>query len=118
MKGYVASFHPEDIHKIRSDEAISFVEQDQVVHASEVETNAPWGLARISHHALPNDVEMHHYSYADADGMNVTSYIVDTGSNINHVEFEDRGRWGATIPEGDEDVDGEEFYFYIFYSFK
>ena len=33
-------------------------------------------------------------------------YIIDTGTNIEHVDFEGRAEWGKTIPEGDEDEDG------------
>jgi cerevisin len=31
---------------------------------------------------------------------------VDTGINIHHHDFGGRAEWGATIPDGDEDVDG------------
>jgi|SRR5277367_3393050 hypothetical protein len=34
------------------------------------------------------------------------AYIIDTGVNIKHEEFEGRAVWGATIPTGDEDEDG------------
>ena len=33
-------------------------------------------------------------------------YVVDTGININHVEFEGRAFWGKTIPQNDVDEDG------------
>lgn len=32
--------------------------------------------------------------------------VVDTGINIDHVEFEGRASWGKTIPKNDEDKDG------------
>lgn len=34
------------------------------------------------------------------------AYVIDTGVNIKHEEFEGRAVWGATIPTGDEDEDG------------
>jgi cerevisin len=34
------------------------------------------------------------------------AYIIDTGVNIRHEEFEGRAIWGVTIPTGDEDQDG------------
>ena len=34
------------------------------------------------------------------------AYVIDTGVNIKHGEFEGRAVWGATIPTGDEDEDG------------
>ena len=36
----------------------------------------------------------------------MVAYIIDTGVNIKHEEFEGRAHWGATIPTGDEDEDG------------
>jgi cerevisin len=36
----------------------------------------------------------------------VDAYVIDTGTNIDHVDFEGRAHWGKTIPVGDEDVDG------------
>ena len=32
--------------------------------------------------------------------------MIDTGVNIHHEDFEGRAVWGATIPVGDEDEDG------------
>lgn len=33
-------------------------------------------------------------------------YVVDTGINVDHVEFEGRASWGKTIPLNDVDEDG------------
>jgi cerevisin len=33
-------------------------------------------------------------------------YVIDTGINIEHVEFEGRAAWGKTMPQNDEDEDG------------
>ena len=33
-------------------------------------------------------------------------YVIDTGINVEHVEFEGRASWGKTIPENDVDEDG------------
>jgi cerevisin len=33
-------------------------------------------------------------------------YVIDTGINIKHVEFEGRASWGTTIPVNDVDEDG------------
>ena len=33
-------------------------------------------------------------------------YVVDTGVYVDHEEFEGRARWGKTIPQGDQDIDG------------
>ncbi|KAJ3123256.1 serine protease, partial [Irineochytrium annulatum] len=65
---------------------------------------APWGLSRISHlTAYGKDRD---YAYFENDGLHVTAYVIDTGVNIEHVDFEGRAVWGATIPENDPDTDG------------
>lgn len=33
-------------------------------------------------------------------------YVIDTGINIKHEEFEGRASWGKTMPLNDEDEDG------------
>lgn len=39
-------------------------------------------------------------------GEGVDVYVVDTGINVDHVEFEGRASWGKTIPQNDVDEDG------------
>jgi cerevisin len=72
----------------------------------ETEKNSPWGLARISHRKTLNFGTFNKYIYAAEGGEGVDAYIIDTGCNIEHVDFEGRAKWGKTIPSGDEDVDG------------
>ena len=33
-------------------------------------------------------------------------YVVDTGINVDHIEFQGRAHWGKTIPSGSKDYDG------------
>jgi len=107
FRGYSGKFSIETIEKIRNSEEVAYVEKDQVVHILDVDTNAPWGLSRIAHRSKPStEEEYKKYAYNEAAGRNVTVYIIDTGVNVKHVDFEDRAVWGATIPEDDEDVDG------------
>ena len=46
------------------------------------------------------------YVYDVRGGEGVDVYVIDTGINVGHVEFEGRASWGKTIPQNDEDVDG------------
>jgi len=107
FRGYAGKFSKETIEKIRTSNEVAYVEKDQIVHAYDVDTDAPWGLSRISHRTKPDTEEEYgKYTYNEAAGRNVTVYIIDTGVNINHADFEGRAIWGATIPEDDEDIDG------------
>lgn len=80
---------------------------------SVTQMDAPWGLARLSHNedngsgtGNGNDIGNDGYKYPSSAGANVDVYIVDTGINVAHEEFEGRATWGATIPLFDLDIDG------------
>jgi cerevisin len=73
---------------------------------NEVEKNAPWGLARISHRNTLSFGTFNKYLYTAEGGEGVDAYVIDTGCNIDHVDFEGRAKWGKTIPDGDDDIDG------------
>lgn len=93
-----------------SDPQVEFIEKDQEVHALkedvEVEKNAPWGLARISHRDSLSFGTFNKYLYSNDGGEGVDVYVIDTGTNTEHVDFEGRASWGKTIPNGDADEDG------------
>lgn len=72
----------------------------------EVEKNAPWGLARISHRESLSFGTFSKYLYTAEGGEGVDVYVIDTGTNTEHVDFEGRAHWGKTIPQGDVDEDG------------
>lgn len=65
---------------------------------------APWGLSRVSHRKNPGKLSKYNYPSSAGEGVDV--YVIDTGININHVDFEGRARWGKTIPMFDQDIDG------------
>lgn len=46
------------------------------------------------------------YIYDPEGGKGVDVYVIDTGINVDHVEFEGRASWGKTIPQNDVDEDG------------
>jgi len=71
-----------------------------------LEKNAPWGLARISHRKGLSFGTFNKYLHSADGGEGVDVYVIDTGTNVNHVDFEGRAVWGKTIPDGDEDLDG------------
>merc|ERR1711881_558459 len=72
----------------------------------EMEKNAPWGLARISHRKSLNFGTFNKYLYSADGGEGVDVYVIDTGTNIAHVDFEGRASWGKTIPANDADEGG------------
>lgn len=88
---------------------MAYIEKDSEVHTmgdGEMEKNAPWGLARISHRGSLNFGTFSKYLYTADGGEGVDVYVIDTGTNVDHVDFEGRAIWGKTIPANDEDLDG------------
>ncbi|BFZ61548.1 proteinase B [Saitoella coloradoensis] len=106
LRGYAGSFSDEVLEQIRSHPDVAYVERDQLVHTTSVQRGAPWGLSRISHRDALTFSTFNKYQYDSVAGDGVTAYIIDTGVNIDHVDFEGRAKWGATIPQGDQDIDG------------
>ncbi|KAM0549882.1 hypothetical protein ACHAPJ_009129 [Fusarium lateritium] len=122
FKGYAGHFDESMIEKIRSHPDVEYIERDTLVHTmvpvsnkdmitedkcdGDTEKQAPWGLARISHRNRLNFGTFNKYLYASDGGEGVDAYIVDTGTNVDHVDFEGRAHWGKTIPSGDADEDG------------
>ncbi|KAG6121579.1 Subtilisin-like proteinase Spm1 [Claviceps sp. LM454 group G7] len=123
FKGYSGHFHESVIEKVRNHPDVEFIEKDSIVRTmlpltsehsvqedkcepGDMEKQAPWGLARISHRDSLRFSNYNKYLYATEGGEGVDAYVIDTGTNVDHVDFEGRAKWGKTIPSGDEDADG------------
>ncbi|GJC97381.1 subtilisin-like serine protease [Colletotrichum higginsianum] len=117
--GYAGHFDEATIEKVRRHPDVEFIEVDSVVHTQvpvksqvedkcdgETEKQAPWGLARVSHRKSLGFTNYDKYLYAEDAGEGVDAYVIDTGTNVDHVDFEGRAKWGKTIPSGDQDADG------------
>ena len=64
------------------------------------------GLARISHRPKLTFGTFTKYEYDPNGGEGVDVYVIDTGINTDHVEFEGRASWGKTVPANEVDEDG------------
>jgi len=111
LVGYSGHFDENVIEQVRRHPDVEYIEKDSIVHAMakeepELEKNAPWGLARISHRDALSFGTFNKYLYAADGGEGVDAYVIDTGTNVQHVDFEGRASWGKTIPLDDEDEDG------------
>ncbi|KAI5986938.1 peptidase S8/S53 domain-containing protein [Pisolithus albus] len=111
LKGYAGEFTEGVIEQIRRMPEVDFVEMDQVVRATVFnetiveQKGSPWGLARISHRNKLTFSTFTKYVYDDVAGEGVDAYIIDTGINTEHEQFEDRAEWGYTVPRDDTDSD-------------
>ncbi|KAJ7071284.1 peptidase S8/S53 domain-containing protein [Mycena amicta] len=106
LNGYAGHFSQLAVEHLRTMPEVDFIERDQVVRIQDTQKMAPWGLARVSHRKRLGLSTFSKYEYDVAGGAGVDVYVVDTGININHEEFQERASWGATIPQNDVDEDG------------
>jgi subtilisin family serine protease len=64
-------------------------------HCDVTASNVPWGLARLSSYGKLATAGSYTYKYNDeAAGQGVVAYVVDTGINDKHVQFEGRASRG------------------------
>lgn len=65
------------------------------------QSGAPWGLARLSHRNRgAND-----YVYDASAGRDTYAYVIDTGLNTGHADFEGRAQLGYNAVSGTADID-------------
>jgi cerevisin len=89
---------------------VAWVEQDsevQVQSQSEIiaQNHAPWGLARISQREKLHEQDGNTFWYSEEAGRGVHIYVIDTGININHTDFDGRAYVGTTIIPNEDDED-------------
>ncbi|KAF1988711.1 hypothetical protein K402DRAFT_391425 [Aulographum hederae CBS 113979] len=111
LVGYSGHFDEDTIEQVRRHPDVEYIEKDSEVHTMGeaepvTEKNAPWGLARISHRSSLSFGTFNKYLYSGDGGEGVDVYVIDTGTNTEHVDFDGRAHWGKTIPSGDADEDG------------
>ena len=94
LKGFtVSNLSDVEVAALAQDPRISRIEADQVISASTIQTPVTWGLDRVDQRSLPLS---NSYSYF-TEGSGVTVYIIDTGINFTHSDFEGRARKGTDI---------------------
>jgi len=95
----------EEIQSLLSEDAhIEFIEENKKMSFGEItetqqscvtQNALSWGLARLTDgEAISPNQE---FTYPSSSGVNVHSYIVDTGIRITHREFAGRATWGANF---------------------
>lgn len=111
LQGYISHFQESQIQEIMNDPAVSYVEEDQLVHANllEIEHNSPWGLDRVSHRkgsTCLNTNCTRDYLYDSNDGTSVTVFVIDSGIFVDHSDFEGRASFGPSFIPGEDANDG------------
>jgi subtilisin family serine protease len=92
INGFVADLTTSEVAALQSNPNVVNIEADRVVSTSAEQSWPGWGLDRIDQRLLPLDQK---YSYTDT-GVGVTAYVVDSGINSTHTDFEGRIQAGFT----------------------
>jgi len=105
--GYSATFLNNTLAVVRNQPEVAYVEANQVVSIDQVtcsqQTQTPsWGLDRVNE----IDIELNGiFNYASTAGSSVTTYIIDTGVYVEHVDFGSRATWGANFANDGQNID-------------
>ncbi|KAI9333521.1 peptidase S8/S53 domain-containing protein [Zopfochytrium polystomum] len=103
FKGYAVRLPEVVANSLKKLPEVDFVEQDQVITILGTQKNPPsWGLSRVG----TRENGARDYVYPDSAGAGVDAYIVDTGTYIDHPDFEGRASIGASFSTDKNDKDG------------
>ncbi|KAG8781989.1 subtilisin-like serine protease [Ceratobasidium sp. 428] len=110
LNGYSARLSDDTLDEIAKSPDVAMVVQDSRCHGALTQTNAPWGVARISRKTkLPTGSSTNNVAYtfkSKPSNASVDVYVLDTGVNTAHVDFGGRAIWGATFGKGYKNADG------------
>lgn len=101
FKGYAGEFDDKTINSIRTQPDVESVEPDQIWELSALTTQlgSTWGLSTVSHRRRQSTAFT--YTYDTTAGSGTYAYVVDTGINTDHVEFEGRASNGYNAVGGE-----------------
>ncbi|MEV0698679.1 S8 family serine peptidase [Saccharopolyspora sp. NPDC050389] len=100
IRGFAAKLDEASAKRLASDPAVAYVQQDGVARITGTQQNATWGIDRIDQNNLPLDRT---YTYPNT-GSGATAYILDTGVDKRHPDFEGRVRDGRDFIDNDADA--------------
>lgn len=100
LNGFAARLTDDQLNKLRHDNRVAAIEQDQVIKANTTQRSPlPWGLDRIDQRSRTLSKSY----YYKSSGSGVNAYVIDTGLDVTHKEFGGRASiaWAAGTFNGD-----------------
>ncbi|WQF78074.1 Putative peptidase S8 propeptide/proteinase inhibitor I9 [Colletotrichum destructivum] len=98
FSGYSGHFDDATVEELRNNPDVVEVEPEQIytLEAVTTQTGATWGLGSISSRTSGSTT----YRYDDSAGAGTYAYVVDSGVNTAHVDFEGRASQGYNAAGG------------------
>ncbi|KAF9445349.1 peptidase 1 [Macrolepiota fuliginosa MF-IS2] len=111
INGFAGNFDDNTLNTLRANPDVESIAEDGIMHTMVTQTNAPWGLSRLSSTTKLSNTNTNAltftYTYDASAGSGVDIFIVDTGIFTSHSQFGGRARWGSTFgPYADADGNG------------
>ena len=101
LKGFAGPLDAAELARVRAHPLVRYVEPDAIATTTTDQLNPPaWGIDRLDQRLLPLDQR---YSYTES-GSGAVVYILDTGINFAHPEFEGRAVSGYDFIDNDADA--------------
>ncbi|PHH61960.1 hypothetical protein CDD81_7709 [Ophiocordyceps australis] len=105
FNGFAGSLTPEELEKIRAHPDVEMVEQDALVSMFDSpQRDADWGLARLS----SNKPGTTTYTFDSSAGEGTCAYVIDTGVDASHPDFEGRAKLVKNFVRGAGDNEGDD----------
>ncbi|CAG9990981.1 unnamed protein product [Clonostachys byssicola] len=104
FKGFSGELDQETLEALRNHPDVEYIEEDSIagIDAYVDQQSPTWGLRRISHKvrgSVPT------YRYDDSAGDGTCAYVIDTGIDVTHPDFEGRATFAANFADA-SDTDG------------
>ncbi|KAF3217692.1 Basic amino-acid permease [Orbilia oligospora] len=95
FKAYSGSFDDDTLREIEENNDVAYVEPEQDAYTSEIitQSEATWGISELSNQASNTST----YYYDSSAGEGMYAYIIDSGINFSHEEFEGRAELGYNV---------------------
>ncbi|PHH81253.1 hypothetical protein CDD82_1192 [Ophiocordyceps australis] len=102
FNGFAGSLTPEELETIRANPDVEEVEQDALVSMFESpQQDADWGLARLSDNKPGGTT----YTFDNSAGEGTCAYVIDTGVDASHPDFEGRAKMLKSFVRGGGETD-------------
>ncbi|RKP08088.1 peptidase S8 and S53 subtilisin kexin sedolisin [Thamnocephalis sphaerospora] len=103
FQGFSSKLTVEEVQRLRRDSRVESVEPQMVMQVAGEQVNPPnWGLTRISQRALDLTKP---YVYPDTAGEGVDVWVIDTGIQTNHTDFEGRAIFAKSFIADEAETD-------------